>query len=727
MTLTTSPSPSQTLLARAIDKQTPQVGPQTPTNEAIALMSSNRSSYVLVVEGQKLVGIFTERDLVRAIARKIPLAGIPISQVMSDQLTTLSPNDDRNIFSVLSLLYASPSRHLPVVSEGGSAIGVITPQSLRRVLNPADMLQMRRVADVMTSQVVTARATASTAEIARLMAERRKSCIVICTAEDKHGSGGQPAGIITERDIVQLQALGLEFEQAIAAETMSTPLLSVRENTSIWEAHQLMQERRIRRLVVVDEEGSLAGVITQSTLLQSLNPIDMRSTVDLLQQAIAQKTEALKAANQQLQQEVAQRIEAEAEVRRLNRRLSQFLEAMPVGVFVIDATGQPQYLNSRAQHLLGKSIVPSVAAEELSEVYQLYLAGGKRLYPQERDPLLLALQGQSVTADDLEIRRDDRGIPIETWVTPIYDSRDRVAYAIAAFQDISDRKAAEAERAQFTRELWQLNRANERFVPNQFLKLLDKQSIVEVKVGEWMRQEMSVFFANIRGFTQLSANMSPEDNFRFINGYFARMEPAILDNQGFVDKYVGDTMMALFGGEADDALKAGIAMLKRLAEYNKTRQRPERLPISMSIGINTGELLLGTVGGKSRMDGTVLGSAASLAASVENFTSVYGVSMLIAQETFSQLKHPQDYAIREIGTLKAKGQSALTKVYEVFAADPAELKMGKLAMLQAFAEGLSAFRNKRFDRGEKAFQACLQRAPDDRVARIYLERCRRQL
>lgn len=726
MTLTTSPSPSRTLLEQAIETQTPQVAPETPANEAIALMSSRRSSYVLIAEKQKLVGIFTERDLVRAIARETPLAGVPISQVMTEKLTTLSQNDDRNIFSVLSLLYTSSIRHLPVVNEQGSAVGVITPESLRRVLNPADMLQMRRVADVMVAQAVTAPTAASVAEIARLMAARRKSCVAICADEETGNQVGHPVGMITERDIVQLQALGLEFERLSAGEVMSTPLLSVREHTSIWEAHQLMQERRIRRLVVVDEEENLAGIITQSTLLQSLNPIDMRSTVDLLQQAIAQKTEALKIANHQLQQEVAQRVEAEAEVRRLNRRLSQFLEAMPVGVFVIDAKGQPQYLNSRAQQLLGKSIVPSVTAEELSEVYQLYLAGGERLYPQERDPLLLALQGQSATADDLEIRQGNSRVPIEAWVTPIYDRSDRLVYALAAFQDIRDRKAAEAERAQFTRELWQLNRANERFVPSQFLKLLDKQSIVEVKVGEWVRQEMSVFLANIRGFTQLSANMTPEDNFKFINGYFARMEPAILENHGFVDKYIGDTMMALFSGEADDALKAGIAMLTRLAEYNKTRQRPERLPISMSIGINTGALLLGTVGGKSRMDGTVLGNAARLAAQVESFTSVYGVSMLISQETYSQLQQPQDYAIREIGTLKAKGQSALTQVYEVFAADPPELKAGKLATLQAFSEALSAFQQKTFDRAELAFQACLARSPEDRVARIYLERCRRR-
>ena len=109
--------------------------------------------------------------------------------------------------------------------------------------------------------------------------------------------------------------------------------------------------------------------------------------------------------------------------------------------------------------------------------------------------------------------------------------------------------------------LFQLNKAYERFVPNQFLHFLEKSSIIDVQLGDQVQLEMSVLFSDIRDFTTLSENMTPEENFQFINSYLSRMEPAIIENHGFIDKYIGDAIMALFSGEADNAVKAGIAML----------------------------------------------------------------------------------------------------------------------------------------------------------------------
>ena len=142
-------------------------------------------------------------------------------------------------------------------------------------------------------------------------------------------------------------------------------------------------------------------------------------------------------------------------------------------------------------------------------------------------------------------------------------------------------------------DLSNLSLAYAKFVPKEFLQFLDKSSIIDVELGDTVEREMSILFSDIRDFTKLSEGMKPEDNFRFINGYLSRMEPAILDNSGFIDKYIGDAIMALFGGSADDAVKAAITMLKNLDEYNQTRQRPERRPIRVGIGINTGKTNVG--------------------------------------------------------------------------------------------------------------------------------------
>jgi PAS domain S-box-containing protein len=134
------------------------------------------------------------------------------------------------------------------------------------------------------------------------------------------------------------------------------------------------------------------------------------------------------------------------------RRLTQFLEAMPVGVFVIDPNGKPYYANQTAQHILGKGIVTETATP-LSETYQAYLTGTNQLYPIDQQPIIKALNGEKATKDDMEIRQTDKTIPLEVSATPVFDEKGQIVYAIAAFTDITQRKRAEAERRQFTQDL----------------------------------------------------------------------------------------------------------------------------------------------------------------------------------------------------------------------------------------------------------------------------------
>ncbi|MEG3970046.1 AAA family ATPase, partial [Microcoleus sp. T2B6] len=415
------------------------------------------------------------------------------------------------------------------------------------------------------------------------------------------------------------------------------------------------------------------------------------------------------------------------EVRESENRLAQFLEAIPVGVSVLDASGKFYYSNRVAIQLLGKGVIPEVTSEQIPEVYQVYQAGTEQEYPSAELPAVRALRGENATADDMEIHQGDKIIPIEAWGTPIYDEKDNISYAIVAFQDITERKKAETERIRFTNELFQLNKAFERFVPNQFLHFLNKSSIIDVELGDQVQLEMSVLFSDIRDFTTLSESMTPEDNFRFINAYLSRMEPVINENNGFIDKYIGDAIMALFSGAADHGVKAGIAMLQSLVEYNQHRANSGYGPIQIGIGINTGSLMLGTVGGQNRMEGTVISDAVNLASRVESLTKNYGVSLLITQETYSRLENPSEYAIRTLDTVKVKGKSELVTVYEVFDADPPEIKEGKLATLELFAEALEIYSEGKLAKAGRLFAECWRQNQGDAVAKIYWERCQSTL
>ncbi|MEG4226249.1 AAA family ATPase [Microcoleus sp. N9_B2] len=275
--------------------------------------------------------------------------------------------------------------------------------------------------------------------------------------------------------------------------------------------------------------------------------------------------------------------------------------------------------------------------------------------------------------------------------------------------------------------LAQLNKAYERFIPHQFLQFLEKSSIIDVELGDQVQLEMSVLFSDIRDFTTLSETMTPEDNFKFINSYLSRMEPVINENKGFIDKYIGDAIMALFSGEADNAVKAGIAMVHRLAEYNEYCANAGCAPIQIGIGINTGSLMLGTVGGPNRMDGTVISDAVNLASRVESLTKNYGVALLITQPTYVRLKNPSQYTIRTLDTVKVKGKSEAVTIYEVFDADPPEIKQAKLATLELFAEARALYSEGKLFEAARLFSECWRQNPGDRVAKIYWERCQSAL
>ncbi len=263
-----------------------------------------------------------------------------------------------------------------------------------------------------------------------------------------------------------------------------------------------------------------------------------------------------------------------------------------------------------------------------------------------------------------------------------------------------------------------------RFVPLQFLRLLGRPSIVDVELGDHVEQEMTLLFSDIRDFTALSESILPAENFRFINSYLSTMEPMVTRHSGIIDKYIGDAIMALFPGSADDAVRSGIDMLFQLTTYNQGRALAGFMPIRIGIGINTGLVMMGTVGGHNRMDSTVIGDAVNLASRLEGLTKNYGTPLVISANTLHALDDPSAYSIRFIDRLKIKGRYQAQSVYEVFDADPEPLRLAKLETLRPFEEALAFYHLGRTDLAQPLLQECLRIAPDDRPVRVYLERCK---
>ncbi|MDM8567086.1 cache domain-containing protein, partial [Candidatus Halobeggiatoa sp. HSG11] len=272
-------------------------------------------------------------------------------------------------------------------------------------------------------------------------------------------------------------------------------------------------------------------------------------------------------------------------------------------------------------------------------------------------------------------------------------------------------------------KLYDLNTTYSRFVPHEFLKFLNKESIVDIKLGDHIEKEMTILFSDIRGFTSISEQMTPQENFDFINIYLSKMAPIIEQHQGFIDKYIGDAIMALFPKEADEAVQAGINMLHVLAKYNLTRGRPERPKLKIGVGIHTGDLMLGTIGVKNRMDGTVISDAVNLASRIESITKAYEATLLISEDTYFNLIDASKYSIRTIDRVKVKGKSEPVTIYEVFDADEPDIFELKKKTLDNFEIGLAHYSQKAFAEAIDCFRQVLKVNSTDKAAQIYLNRC----
>ena len=263
-----------------------------------------------------------------------------------------------------------------------------------------------------------------------------------------------------------------------------------------------------------------------------------------------------------------------------------------------------------------------------------------------------------------------------------------------------------------------------RFVPHQFLRLMGRPSIVDVRLGDNVEQEMTLLFSDIRDFTTLSESMLPAENFRFINSYLSTMEPMVTRHNGIVDKFIGDGIMALFAGSADDGVRSGIDMLRQLTIYNQGRFRAGYNEIRIGIGVNTGLVMMGTIGGHNRMDSTVIGDAVNLASRIESLTKAYSTPLVISDHTLHALKDRQAYCVRFLDRLQIKGRYQAQTLYEVFDADPEPLKLAKQRSRTDFEHALAYYHLGRDDLALPLLLNCLRIAPDDHAVQIYLERCR---
>lgn len=242
---------------------------------------------------------------------------------------------------------------------------------------------------------------------------------------------------------------------------------------------------------------------------------------------------------------------------------------------------------------------------------------------------------------------------------------------------------------------------------------------------------MTVFFSDLAGFTQMCEGMTPDTAVRFLNRYFSFMAEVIRARQGIIDKYIGDSVMAFWGppftDEKSHAELCCAAALDQMAKLDEFRAAlPEiigvrqGLPkVDVRMGIATGEVTVGNIGSETARGYTVIGDTVNLASRLEQANKFYGTRILVNEDT--RRLAADAFVFREIDSLRVAGKAEPARIFELVS-QARELADAQRRLIEAFAQGLAAYRRQDWEAAETAFRTGLAAAPDDRPSQVFLAR-----
>ncbi|MEW6164505.1 MAG: GAF domain-containing protein [Pseudomonadota bacterium] len=238
----------------------------------------------------------------------------------------------------------------------------------------------------------------------------------------------------------------------------------------------------------------------------------------------------------------------------------------------------------------------------------------------------------------------------------------------------------------------------------------------------------TILFSDVRSFTTITEQLGAQGTVALLNEYFTLMVDCIQREEGMLDKFIGDAIMAAFGipvghdDDADRAVRAAIAMLRELSAWNRRRIDDGKMPIDIGIGLNTDNVVSGNIGSKKRMDYTIIGDGVNLAARLESACKQYGAHILISEFTYKSLRGT--YYSRELDLVVVKGKTKPVAIYEVLDYHTEETFPNLTDALRNFKAALAKYRQMKWQEAISGFEEVLEIKPDDKAAKLYIERCK---
>ena len=394
------------------------------------------------------------------------------------------------------------------------------------------------------------------------------------------------------------------------------------------------------------------------------------------------------------------------DVQKIKNYNESMLESMSNGVITLDERDTIVTCNSagaRVMKLAPSAILGHSAAEFFA---------GKNAWIIER---IKKVQVEKVAnvAMDLEIVFNDRPVSVNLTVLPLASGDGKQLGTLLMIEDISTEKRVKATMARY-------------MDPAIAARMLDNSSDTSLLGGASTRA--TVLFSDIRGFTTLSEELGAQGTVGFLNEYFSLMVECIAREEGMLDKFIGDAIMAAFGlpiahdDDEDRAVRAAIAMIRECRRWSRDRVQRGQKPVEMGIGLNTDMVVSGNIGSAKRMDYTLIGDGVNLASRLESACKAYSAQILISENTFGRLRGT--YRIRNIDQVVVKGKTEPIGVYEVLDHHTEESFPNLMDVVSYFNEGIRNYRAARFSNAIAQFEKALASHPKDKLSSTYIERCR---
>ena len=273
------------------------------------------------------------------------------------------------------------------------------------------------------------------------------------------------------------------------------------------------------------------------------------------------------------------------------------------------------------------------------------------------------------------------------------------------------------------------------FVPEQLLERIAPQGVESIQLGNVTEEELTILFCDIRGFTAIAESQEARETFEWLNAFFTKMNDCISSHGGFIDKYLGDAIMAVFdkpNSHARDAIAASVAMQESLQEFNADRHKYNlSSPVNIGTGIHTGIGMIGTLGSDRRMDSTVIGDVVNTASRLENLTKIYGCQIIVSESAIVHARElvnatTNNYYYRWIDRVTPRGKQQAIEIYEIWTNSSPDCEVKQLTQA-LFKKGIQGWQSAKFVAALGYFQQLAAQNPVDTVVNLYIDRCQEKL